>query len=219
MRKTPLQSKYLRALADLNDQLCYFLFARYELHSAFSRFDARARELLLPELFASNPYAPKINIRVEQVPAFEKDRQRMTFGAYVSTSYEVATSYLRQALELLSQINGPTFRRAKADTPEQLYWDTLKASGCTTPDFELKLTLAYIRMRRNHFIHLAGKMNVPLFDLINNEGASLNKYWQATIRELDFTSTDITTFGERESIDMLMLLRITIHRVDEHLAS
>jgi hypothetical protein len=219
MQKSPLQSKYLRALADLNDQFCYFLFARHELRSDFSGFDAATGELMLPNVFATNPYAPKINVRIREVPAFEADHERVTFGAYVSTSYEVASGYLEEALHLLSRINTPTFHRAKARTLEESYWATLNASKCTTPDAELRLTLAYLRMRRNHFIHLTDKINIPLADLIKNNGAVLNKYWHPTIRELDFTALDITSFAERESIDMLMLLRIIIQRLDEHLAS
>jgi hypothetical protein len=84
---------------------------------------------------------------------------------------------------------------------------------------ELRLTLSYIRQRRNHFIHLGSSLTQTLTNLIQNQGSALNRYWRPTIRELDFTSTTVTYFGERESIDLLMLLRIVIQRLDRHLAS
>jgi hypothetical protein len=222
MKKTPLQSKYLRALADLNDQLCYFLFARSELRARFDNFSvADVGHLFMKTVFAKNIYAPKINIQIRQIPSFEADHERVTFGAHVSTSYETTSGYLAEALDLLKRTNSASFvlkKRPRNPTPEDTYWDTLSASSCATPDPELRLTLCYIRLRRNHFIHLAESL-APIFTkLVQNHGYALNRYWHATSRELNFASTDITNFGERESIDLLMLLRIVVQRLDQHLA-
>jgi hypothetical protein len=223
VKKTPLQSKYLRALADLNDQLCYFLFARSELRARFDTFNVGdVGELFVKSVFAKNVYAPKINIRIFEVPSFEADNEQVTFGAYVSTSYETITGYLVEALELFQKTNSASFRqpkKRKRPTPEDTYWDTLSASACSTPPQELLLTLRYIRLRRNHFVHLAGSLT-PLFNrLIQDHGDALNRYWHPTAQQLDFTASDVARFRERESIDLVMLLRIVVQRLDQHLAS
>jgi hypothetical protein len=221
MQKTPLKPRYLSALAALNDQLCYSLFARNQLRATFENFNiSDAGHLFLKSVFAKNHYAPKINIRIDQVQTFESEHERTSFGAYVSTSYETtASGYIFAALDLLQSTNAASFVRKEKKTPEDTYWNSLSASGCTTPAPELRLTLSYIRQRRNHFIHLGSSLTQTLTNLIQNQGSALNRYWRPTIRELDFTSTTVTYFGERESIDLLMLLRIVIQRLDRHLAS
>ena len=176
MTKTPLQSRYLRILADLNDQFCYFLFARTELRTRFQNFAPEIGNAFLPTVFANNPYAPKINIQIDQVPGFEADHERVTFGAYISTSYEIASSYLEDAIELLSQCNGATFKGQNERSPEATYWKTLAASNCAPPDAELRMTLTYIRLRRNHFIHLATSLSNRPTQLLKNDGPNLNNY-------------------------------------------
>jgi hypothetical protein len=138
----------------------------------------------------------------------------------VSASYETtAAGYISAALDLLKSTNAKSFVLKKKTTPEETYWETLSASGCTTPATELRSTLSYIRLRRNHFIHLASSLAPNLASLIKNQGKTLNRYWHPAIRELDFTSVAIPDFRERESIDVLMLLRLIIQTLDEHLAS
>ena len=88
MQKTPLKPRYLSALAALNDQLCYSLFARNQLRATFENFNiSDAGHLFLKSVFAKNHYAPKINIRIDQVQTFESEHERTSFGAL----YPIAT--------------------------------------------------------------------------------------------------------------------------------
>jgi hypothetical protein len=217
MPKTPLKSRYLKGLADLNDQFCFFLFASEELRRGLSRLGKSAQALHLPDIFGGNEYAPKIHIRVGDVDSFEAERDRFTSGSYVSTSYELTSSYLTDAVSLLRSTN-PAFQTGTGRSPEEQYWNTLSASSCTTPPKEDCWTLEYIRLRRNVFIHLAAEPSQSLKNLISNRGPSLNSYWSSSIRELDFTSPDILSFRERESIDLLQILRIIVERLDGNLA-
>lgn len=139
--KTPLQAKYNRSLADLNDQLCYFLFARELVRERFKDFSPKVDETLLPVLFASSTYAPKINIYVKEVAEFERQHERSTFGAYVSTSYEVVKGFLEASLDLLKETNG-TYQLKKGDSPEETYWESLIESSLSAPDIELQQTLS-----------------------------------------------------------------------------
>ncbi len=218
MVKTPLRSKYLRGLADLNDQFCFFLFASDELARGVGRLGDAAHQLYLPDIFADNEYAPRINIRVGDIEQFEAERDRFTFGSYVSTSYEFASSFLADATSLLRSANS-SFRAANGDSPESRYWNTLSSSSCTTPPDEVKRTLEYIRLRRNVFIHLDSSPSPRLSNLITDHGSALNAYWTGSVQELDFTSTDVTTFQERESVDLLLLLRVVVETLDDHLAT
>jgi hypothetical protein len=218
MSKTPVGSQYAKALASLNDQLCYFLFARQLVIQRLGDFSPAAGRQMLPAVFATNDYAQKINVRLDQLREFHTKHERATFGAYLSTSYEVTTGFLGDALDLLLKANAASVRKkAKPDTPEDRYWLTMSASSCLVPDDRLRLTLSYIRLRRNHFIHQATNIGTPLGHLLRTSGSPLNAFWGKTLQHLDFASTDMT-FHEGDTIEMLKLLRIIVRRLDVCLA-
>ncbi|PCJ84764.1 MAG: hypothetical protein COA57_08720 [Flavobacteriales bacterium] len=217
--KTTLSKKYIDRLAALNDQLCFFQFNRNELNKRLSEFGTNAHSLFTPDVFAQNSMASRINVTIGDLPRFQELNQTFTFGAYISTSYEVISYYLRDSLDYLQSIEPLTFQLTNDRQLEEKYSLTLTSSGCSPIQRELIDTLKYIRLRRNHFTHLADGLDPHFANLIATSGITLNNFWAGTIIGLDFTSTNVLMFNESETIDILMLLRIIVERLDAYLAS
>jgi len=217
--KTILKNKYLKRLANLNDQLCYFQFNRNELNKKLDNFGVNAKKLYLPDVFAQNSMASRINVTLEKLPDFQLENQTVTFGSYISTSYEVTSNYLKDSIQLLEDFNPSTYQLSYNNQLEEQYILTLTNSGYNIIDREIIDTLKYIRLRRNHFTHLADSILPNFTSLITTEGSTLNNYWSGTINSLDFTSTNILSFNEEETIDIIKLLKIIVERIDINLIS
>lgn len=217
--KTFLIKKYIDRLASLNDQLCFFQFNRNELNKRLNDFGSKAGELYTPDLFAENAMAPRINVTIKELSRFQKLNEKFTFGAYISTSYEVASYYLQDSLEVLKRFNPNSYVVTNDNQLEEKYFLTLNSSSCTLPSRELIDTIKYIRLRRNLFTHIADSISAPMKNLIQTQGANLNSYWSHTLNSLDFESTNVLDFGEEETIDILKLLRIIVETLDANLAS
>ena len=217
--KTMLTKKYLERLSNLNDQLCYFQFTRNELNSRIYNFGENAKKLYLPDIFAQNSMASRLNITLGKLPEFQFQNQTFTFGSYVATSYEVVSSYIDDSLELLKEINPLTYQLNNDRQLEERYFLTLRNSRYLNVDRELIDTLKYIRLRRNHFTHLSTTLKPVFNDLIIQEGNNLNDYWSNAINNLDFSSTDVEIFKEEETIEIIKLLRIIVEEFDKKLSA
>jgi hypothetical protein len=217
--KSILLGKYIDRLAALNDQLCFFQFNRNELNKRLLEFGPNVGNLFTPDVFAQNSMAPRINVKISDLPTFQNLNQTFTFGAYLSTSYEVVSYYIKDSLKLLNLINPTTFQLTYNKQLEEKYQLTLISSSCTTVPIEIIQTLKYIRLRRNHFTHLGSEVSNSFKNLIINSGNNLNIFWSGAITKLDFTSLDVLTFREEETIDLLKILRIVVQTLDENLAT
>lgn len=217
--KTVLIKKYLERLSNLNDQLCYFQFTRNELNSRIDNFGENAKKLYLPDIFAQNNMAQRLNVTLGKLPEFQLQNQTFTFGAYIATSYEVASYYLEDSLELLKEFNPSTYQSNSNGQIEEKYFLTLVDSGYSSINREIIDTLKYIRLRRNHFTHLSTTLKPVFNDLITQEGNNLNTYWSSAINSLDFSSTDVEIFNEEETIEIIKLLRIIVEELDKNLSA
>ncbi|KIA83950.1 hypothetical protein [Kaistella jeonii] len=216
--KTPLIKKYIDTLASLNDQLCFFQFNRNELIKRLKEFGSEEGDLFTPDLFQDNIMAPRINVKIKDLPTFQELNQKFTFASYISTSYEVTSYYLRDSLNVLSLFNPSSFVSRNDNQLEEKYLLTLTSSGCSLPPREIIDTIKYIRLRRNLFTHLSETISPQLNTLIVNQGADLNLYWTSALTDLDFQNTDVLNFEEGESIDLIKLLRIIVETLDFNLA-
>jgi hypothetical protein len=136
--KTILLKKYLKRLANLNDQLCYFQFNRNELNKKLDDFGVNAKKLYLPDVFAQNNMAPRINVTLEKLPDFQLENQTVTFG-----------SYIKDSIQLLKDFNPLTYQCINNNELEEKYILSLINSSYIVIDREIIDTLKYIRLRRN----------------------------------------------------------------------
>ena len=216
--KTILLNKYISKLAVLNDQLCFFLFSKEELQKKLIEFSGNIDQFYTTDLFTKNKYAKKLHIRIKKLSEFQSKNQTIALASYFSTSYELVTGYLKASQDLLSKINPASYNLQNRRSPESSYKATMISSGCSVPPTEIINTLKYLRLRRNHFIHLNDSISPYFKNYLQQQGASLNAFWNPSIN-IDFTNENILTFEENESIELLKILRIVVQELDKYLAS
>jgi hypothetical protein len=224
MNKTPCLGSVVALLAELNDQLCFFLFAENELRRQFPEFSEKALQLYIPDTFAQNKYAKNINKPLAEMPSYLDKSRSFTFGSYFSTSYEIATTYFESVMNLFEEVNHATFKRKKKIgnttlTPEESLEASINVSGYAPLPDELIKTMSYFRLRRNHFIHQNTVIASKLADMITLHGALLNTYWKGSVDGLDFTNRVTDVLHETETIDMIKLIRVTLRGIDNLCAS
>jgi hypothetical protein len=218
MNKTPVKGVVLSRLTALNDQLCFFLLLEEELIRRLDDFGPGVQSAFTSDVFARNPYAPKIHVRISQLESFQTSNRAFTFGAYFSTSYEVASEFFDLAESLLIRVSNVEVLKSRKEGPEDRYNRVVANAGLLQPPVEIISTLAYCRYRRNSFIHL-GSVPVPRYlKLSSTRGPLLNSYWGATRLPVDFTEARISPLGDEETIALLKVLRISVERLDMHLA-
>lgn len=218
MNKTSLREVVLSRLAALNDQLCFFLLLEQELIRRLRDFGPGIQGAYTSDVFAQNPYAPKRHVRISQLPFFQASNRSFTFGAYFSTSYEVASEFFELAETLLVDINGIGVQTTRREGPEERYTRILTKAGLPLPAPEVISTMSYCRYRRNAFIHLGATPIRRYLDLAATDGSALNAYWGNTKDPVNFTEARISALEDAEAIALLKLLRISIEQLDFHLA-
>lgn len=219
--KTSIFPIFSSQLSSLNDQLCFFLFAGHELIIKTENFSREVDDKFTVDLFARNPYSSKINVELKDLRNFQRKNATFTFGAYFSRSYEVAATYLEDSIEFLKYINGLSFKKDEKKPPEDNFTKAIQTFKYIMLPPEIIKTLTYMRLRRNHSIHISNKISNKLNSIISNEGTKLNSFWRrrANLNALDFTSSAINDFGEKETIELIKLVRIILTELDCYIAS
>lgn len=221
IKKTHLKNKYSKGLSDLNNQFCYFLFSTEEINRKLADFNLEAIDLYTKDLFSGNSESPRINVKVKDLPLFKKNNEKLTFGSYFSTSYELFAYYLDDLLSYLKEID-ESFVRCKDNKVEVEFIKSvneyINSVGICIEE-EILLTIKYLRLRRNHFIHLNEGLSSELSNLITNSGEDLNTYWKESISTLDFSNINIRNYSKQNTIDLLKLLKILLEIIDDFISS
>lgn len=219
MNKTPICDQVISRLIALNDQLCFFLLLENELKRRLADFGPGIQHAFTTEVFAQNPYAPKIHVCLGELTAFQAANRSFTFGAYFSTSYEVGSEFFGLATDLLVRVNGITSQRPQREGPEETYRRTISVAGLPAPPEELISTMSYIRHRRNSFIHLVAVPSDTFSALASTSGPAMNRYWDQTRDSVNFAVAHVGPIEEAEAIALIKLIRIVVQDLDQHLAS
>jgi hypothetical protein len=212
----------IRALADLNDQYSFFLFLEHQFSEQLDTLDQSTINQYTSQAFPRNPFGKWIHVRIGQLPSFLNSNRGVSFGAYLSTSYEVAAGFTDKAYELLKTNNSSSVVFPKKDGgqgPEQYYRRVLTASGYSQPPKELLDTMTFVRLRRNAIIHLGASPKPGYETFARSIGPSLNTFWKNSRIRVDFTMPTIGPPSERDTLDLIKLLRVVTQKLDAHLAS
>jgi hypothetical protein len=215
--KTPVRQEVLRTLEQLNDQLRFFTFAEHEMLDRLRDFSPAIQVNFTSDLFARNPYASRIHVRLARLPAFQEANRSFTFGSYVSTSYEVAATFFGRAITLAAEC-GVAIKAAGERAPEVKFAQNVVAAGWTPPDDGVVDLMTFIRHRRNAFVHLHTLPNRPYAEFCQRAGMKLNQRWQAARDVIDFTVPTIGGFAEPEAVACLKLLRIAVKAFDQYVS-
>jgi hypothetical protein len=218
---TPLRREIVRALANLNDQYCAFLFLEFQFFEQLKGLGPTVAGLYTSQVFHRNPFGPRIHVPVDMLQPFLERNRGVSFGAYLSTSYEVASTFVDKALALLQETNPTSLKLPKRQTdgPEQYYWRALQSSGYSLPEKELSDTLAFIRYRRNAIVHLSATPKLAYQEFVKLSGPGLNNFWKKAKVQVEFANPSVGSPSEQDTLDLLKLLRIVTQRLDAHLAT
>lgn len=212
--KTRVGRNIEAALTALNDQYTFFLFLEAQFLAQLSNLALTAGEKFTTEVFAGNRYASKIHVRLRALKAFGEAHRS-------AASYEIASSFTSDALEALQKsslrpLNRPPHR---TEGPEQYYMRALASWRLHLPASELIETLSFMRHRRNSLIHLGKTPSLSFSSLAAQSGPHLNTFWAKAKVQIDFKIAETKPLEERETLDLLKLLRIIIQRLDTHFSS
>lgn len=219
--KTSIHNAYLQKIIDLNDQFCFYMFNREELNLKLKSLESYKNTLFTTEVFDNNEYSKKIHVTIEKLPDFQKNHESINFGAYFSMSYEILAGYMEDVAEIIKTINGVSLsNNEKKVIPEAENKFKASIAKCNRglPAQELFDTIAYCRLRRNYFTHVLDSLNAPFIDVIANKGVSLNTFWSSR-SELDFTDRTVNEYTEKETIDLIKILKIVLLEIDDFIAN
>lgn len=219
--RTPIRKAIAKGIEALNDQLQFFLLTEFELLDRLANFTPAIESAFTSDVFARNPYAPRIHVRLKEMKRHQTANRQFTFGAYFSTAFEVASTFFSRATDLLKETNRVTINapRIRNEGPESHYHRSLSMSGFSAPPDEIRDTFTYCRYRRNGIIHLAKAASPSFASFISAQGSALNAYWGSTRGAVDFSVPAVSWLSESDVLTLIKLLRISVIELDEHLAS
>jgi hypothetical protein len=211
----------VRALANLNDQYSFFLFLEYQFNEQLQSLSSSKLSQYTSQAYNRNPFGPRIHVRIGKLPSFLQANRGASFGAYLSTSYEVAAGFTERARKFLQTTNASTLviPEKGREGPERYYRRVLTASGYPLPPEGLSDTMTFIRHRRNAIVHLSATPNPTYQGFARSVGPSLNAYWKNSKVKVDFAMPTVGPPSESDSLDLIKLLRVVTQKLDAHLAS
>ncbi len=216
MPRTPLRRPVLNRLAGINDQLCFFLFAEAEVEQTLSHFPVSLDASYSTDLFPHNPHARRIYVPLGSLSGFQLVNRTFTLGSYFSASYEVLAGYCDPALRLLDRLRSQPLVRSTDSQVEERFAGTLLNAGLHPPASETIDTLKYMRLRRNHFVHLAEDVRPKFERLLKRRGDALNAFWRDSREPIDFRDPSfLETFTADETISLLKLCRLALEQLDD----
>lgn len=221
--RTELQKPYIKRIDALNDQLWYYLFTSEELNRQLANYSNKAKEVFTTDLFLHNPFSKKIHVKAINLQKHQDENKRLTFGSYLSTCYEIATGLVKDLFDKLKATNSLVhYSWNNSKEPEKNLKELFIKNALALPHNYLFDTLTYIRLRRNHFIHIIQIPNPKLSGFIGSTGNSLNIKWKNTnvVKDVDFNSlVNLSDFTPEETIELIKILRICVIELDAYIAS
>jgi len=215
--KSPVLRKYEKKLIEVNDQLCYFLFSNAEFESNLKKIK-KSEKLFTTDVFGDNEFASRLHIKIENLPLHSKK----AFNTLVSISHIASVEYLLGYIEEIEEYHSLIFPTAfdsilDEKKEEQLLQKIKNWSNCSF-EIEIIKTIRYLRLRRNHVVHLSEELNDSLKFLIKNESNQLNNYWEGMPTQLYdfcFSKQECSSFTVNEIFALINLVRVCMRKVDE----
>lgn len=213
--KTPCRNAYIAALARANDQLCFFLFADAELHPSLIAASTTRTAEFTPQVFPTNPYSKRINVSMVELVEFRSVQLTRSLGMSFASAVEQLLLYIESVILHCAEINQLS---VKITEPIEECLESFYQTGTeqTLPATTLK-TIKYLRLRRNHFIHLSEKPSAELAKFLRYDAHGIQAYWQSrtSIPGVNFGSIEVTSFMPDESIALIKIMRICIEDIDD----
>lgn len=212
--KTPHRNSHVAAIAQANDQLCFFLFADAELEPKLTQIQAERSADYTPQVYPTNPYSERIYVKVSELFAFRSTQINQTLGMSFTFAVEQLLLYIERTVLYWAEIN--QLQVKITDPIEECLANFYKANVNQSLSATLIKTIKYLRLRRNHYIHLAEKPSAELTKFLKYDAPTLQAHWSSrtSILGLTFTSDSITSFGPDESFTLMKIMRVCLEELD-----
>ncbi|MCG9710938.1 hypothetical protein L1D46_19395 [Pseudoalteromonas sp. Isolate3] len=218
MLKTPALRRYESNQININDQLCYYLFADKEVEQHLNAKTDLVDEKYTTEVFTTNNYAERLHVKISALGDFRQKSFHTFCGITLISSIEYLLSYVDDIQEFRSRIEPSAIDKETDEKPEIQLEKKLKSWIESDEIKGLIKTIKYLRLRRNHIAHVRSSLSDDLKALIKNDSNYLNKFWgkkKTNIYDFDFSNMNISEFGETEILAIVNLSGVCMKIIDE----
>lgn len=216
-----MKSQILRTfelkLRDINDQFCYFLFADVEVNNILLELESNVSDSFTSEVFSENNFSKRLHIKVSALPEF----RNKSFHTLVSMNVIAAVEYLLSFIEGIQEFRSEV-TLSNYDTPKNIKAEEMLEINLTNwlgkkPESAIIRTIKYLRLRRNHIVHVQKDLTKEYRSLIKNDSRQLNTYWSertTKLNDFDFAKESSLEFEINEVFALINLSRICMREVD-----
>jgi len=214
--KTQNLKRHKDRLARVNDQLCYHFFAAEQAKPAIHELIASKPDDLVSQSFPENSFSPRINIRNKFLPQFQQFATETLGGIALVSAVECLLSYSDEIQSLRAALIPSAADAIEHEKAEEQLSLKLTAWG-SAPSIALTMSLAYLRLRRNHIAHVNQEPHPSLRSVTKNYGKLLSTYWAQQPTKLpgiSFSSLVFSAGTEQEAFSLLNLCRVVMEKYD-----
>ncbi|WP_134082375.1 hypothetical protein [Thiohalophilus thiocyanatoxydans] len=177
--KTPILRKYEARLAEVNDQLIYFLFSDAEVEAHLEKNTKNNEDKYTTDIFPDNQFSERLHIKASALTEFRRKSFNTLVGVSLISAVEYLLYYIEEIEDYRASVLPSLHDSINDDKPEQQLASKIKAWGGNEIHSAIIKTIKYLRLRRNHIAHLGEEMTQDFSSLIKNDANHLNGYWKS----------------------------------------
>lgn len=225
--KTPTLRKYEEKLIEVNDQLCYFLFAQEEFKNKWEELNKENVEMFTTEMFPKNKFSTRFHVKVKNILNIESNSFHTLLGISLITGVEYLLNYIKDIIFFHNMIcNNQQDCLPVAEGLEEVLDNFFTTNKIINLSPEVIKTIKYLRLRRNHVVHIRHTLSDEFNSLIKNNNKLMKKYWNnknrqvlTNIYDFDFITKKPLEFNIDEIFALINLTRICMRLIDEKILS
>jgi len=211
--KTRQLSKFYTNISILNNKYAHYLFVWEQFNIDNKGSFINHSDELTTDLFKENKNSKQFNVKIKHLMESHESTQNFILESLFTLSYSFFEKYIEELSKFEKSLKQEDYNKIKMERLlEELNINTFFSN-------EEKVTLDYIRLRRNKIIHDAENTQKILKDIIVRNGKKLNDYWNDELRkgryEIDFNKQNISFFDKLEFFDLLNILRKISSKIDK----
>jgi hypothetical protein len=222
MKRMPMMRRYERALALVNDQLCFSTLASYELSRRIEVLAADGEEKYTTEVFPENPTAGRLFRKVQDLSLFITKSDATTRRMAVVFGYEHLAAYLVDAQNFRAALQPSSTDTLKKDALEEQVAARIEEWNPRVVTQNYFRTMGYLRHMRNSFAHAQDDASGKLASYAIAHSHELSKFWdngRTDIGGINFRTLPSEELTEGAAYGLLSLTRICLREVDQMFAA
>lgn len=217
--RTPALKDAFDSLSMVNREFTYARFINAEFTIRITPEILNESKKLTSEVFPTNRYSKSFNWRLSEIEKKHLDYQKYQIKTFWVFTYAIVEEYFNACLALHLDLFKSSSRQKLEKEGYFEYVISIWKPEILNIDQEILTTLDFIRLSRNCLIHRDGEINKSLDELKRRKGTSLNRYWKAKVRSLNFKLFDPNEIMEDNLIELFTITRDCLRTVDSILLS